>query len=105
MSSSVACHPTHSPKALNAARDRRHAHSYHERLEVHVRFISRQTRRSGARYRQPTYADYKNWADEEVGFKTTAIAFGRDLAERGYKKVKVHGARGFAGLKPRPEVF
>jgi putative DNA primase/helicase len=48
------------------------------------------------------YNDYDCWAECEIGFKLTAISFGRDLAARGFKKAKVNGKRGFAGLRLHP---
>ena len=48
------------------------------------------------------YANYKKWAQEQVGFMISPIAFGRDLADRGFKKKKVNRSRGFSGLKLKP---
>jgi putative DNA primase/helicase len=47
------------------------------------------------------YQDYSGWAAVEVGFPLSAIAFGRNLADRGFETVKVLGSRGFRGLKLR----
>jgi putative DNA primase/helicase len=48
------------------------------------------------------YDNYKSWAQEQVGFVISPIAFGRDLADRGFKKKKVNRSRGFSGLKLKP---
>jgi putative DNA primase/helicase len=46
------------------------------------------------------YRDYERWADGEVGFKVSVIAFGRELACRpGLTAKKVRGRRGFVGLE------
>jgi P4 family phage/plasmid primase-like protien len=52
------------------------------------------------------YQDYDNWAENEVGFKVSVIAFGRELASRpGLTAKKVGGHRGIAGLEVlSPEV-
>jgi putative DNA primase/helicase len=47
------------------------------------------------------YGDFELWAQTEIGFTMTAVAFGRDLAERGHEKIKIDRARGFRGLKLR----
>jgi P4 family phage/plasmid primase-like protien len=48
------------------------------------------------------YYDYSNWTEDEVGFKLTAIAFGRNLSDRGFEPTQVKRQRGFKGLKLRP---
>jgi putative DNA primase/helicase len=54
------------------------------------------------------YADYEGWAQNEIGFAMSAIAFGREMSDRGFKRVKVDGSRGVRGLRllndkpPRP---
>src|SRR5262249_15026613 len=45
------------------------------------------------------YHDYKQWSEKQVGFVMSTIAFGRELAGRGFEKIKVDQARGFRGLK------
>jgi putative DNA primase/helicase len=47
------------------------------------------------------YLDYSYWAEDEIGFKLRAIAFGRNLADRGFEPAKVQQQRGFRGLKIR----
>jgi putative DNA primase/helicase len=51
------------------------------------------------------YDNYKSWAEEQVGFIIPVIAFGRDLADRGFKRKKVNRSRGFSGLKLKPIRF
>jgi putative DNA primase/helicase len=46
--------------------------------------------------------DYVRWSKSEVGFAISTIAFGRELADRGFEKVKVKGVRGIKGLKLLP---
>jgi putative DNA primase/helicase len=48
------------------------------------------------------HADYADWARREVGFSKTTIGFGRELTERGFKRVKVKGKRGIRGLRLSP---
>ena len=46
------------------------------------------------------YKDYGRWAENEVGFKVSVIAFGRELASRpGLRAKKVGGHRGIVGLE------
>ncbi len=45
------------------------------------------------------HADYKEWTSHSVGFAMSAIAFGRELSERGFEKKKVNRAKGFRGIK------
>jgi putative DNA primase/helicase len=50
------------------------------------------------------HADYAAWAKQEVGWAISPIGFGRELANRGFKKVKKvpeTGGRGIRGLKLR----
>jgi putative DNA primase/helicase len=47
------------------------------------------------------YGDYELWAKAEIGFAMTPIGFGRELSNRGFKKIKVERANGFGGLKLR----
>jgi putative DNA primase/helicase len=48
------------------------------------------------------YSDYVNWARDEVGFTTSAISFGRNLVDRGFKRVKKGRNRAIRGLNLRP---
>jgi putative DNA primase/helicase len=48
------------------------------------------------------YSDYVNWARDEIGFTTSAISFGRDLVDRGFKRVKKGRNRAIRGLNLRP---
>jgi len=45
------------------------------------------------------YDYYKRWAETQIGFSISTIAFARDLSRRGFKPTKVGGHRGFRGLK------
>jgi putative DNA primase/helicase len=45
------------------------------------------------------YDSYKRWAEDNVGFTISVIAFGRDLSDRGFERVLVNRNRGFKGLK------
>ena len=45
------------------------------------------------------------WADTEIGFSMSAIAFGRQLVERGFEKVHVDRARGIRGLRLGSDFF
>ncbi len=45
------------------------------------------------------HADFDLWAENNVGWSISAVALGRDLAARGYRKERVHGGRGIRGLK------
>ena len=46
------------------------------------------------------YQDYGRWAEKEVGFSVSVIAFGRELASRpGLRAKKVGGHRGIVGLE------
>jgi putative DNA primase/helicase len=47
------------------------------------------------------HEDYKEWAEDEVGFMLSKVTFGRALAERGFKKIRVNRSKGFRGLKLR----
>jgi hypothetical protein len=47
------------------------------------------------------YCNYEQWAREQVGFSITHLAFGRDLTDRGFKKVKVDSDKGRRGLRLR----
>jgi hypothetical protein len=46
--------------------------------------------------------DYEEWAKREIGFSMSTIAFGRELADRGFKSKKVKRGRGVRGLKLNP---
>jgi putative DNA primase/helicase len=48
------------------------------------------------------YENYAQWSKREIGFAMSSIAFGRELASRGFEKIKVSSARGFRGLKVEP---
>jgi putative DNA primase/helicase len=43
--------------------------------------------------------DYKQWAEKQVGFAMSTIAFARELSGRGFEPTKIGGSRGFRGLK------
>jgi P4 family phage/plasmid primase-like protien len=51
------------------------------------------------------YADYQSWAEREIGFWVKAIAFSRNLSDRGFQPGKVEGSRGFTGLKLKDRPF
>jgi putative DNA primase/helicase len=51
------------------------------------------------------YDDYKNWAEAEVGFYLSAVAFGRNLSDRGFEPIYVNRRRGFRGLKIARRAF
>ena len=44
------------------------------------------------------HADYETWAMNEIGFSMSVIAFGRELASRGFERVKVDNERHIRGL-------
>ena len=49
------------------------------------------------------YDSYKTWAHDELGFFMTKLVFTRDLGRRSYlTKAKVHGLRGWRGLRLPP---
>jgi putative DNA primase/helicase len=48
------------------------------------------------------YKDYEQWSNRQIGSAMASISFGRELASRGFEKIKVSGARGFRGLKLDP---
>jgi putative DNA primase/helicase len=48
------------------------------------------------------HLDYKAWAEKQIGFAMSTIAFARELRGRGFKRTKVGGSRGFRGLKLQP---
>ena len=50
------------------------------------------------------YADYGEWARHEIGFAASAVAFGRDLAGRGFASIKIGDGRGFRRLRLRGEL-
>jgi putative DNA primase/helicase len=48
------------------------------------------------------HLDYKRWAETQVGFAMSTIAFARELSGKGFEPMKVGGSRGFRGLKLLP---
>jgi putative DNA primase/helicase len=48
------------------------------------------------------HLDYKAWAEKQVGFAMSTIAFARELSNQGFKPTKVDRSRGFRGLKLQP---
>jgi hypothetical protein len=46
------------------------------------------------------HKSYERFCRDEVGFSMSAIAFARELTDRGFERVKVEGSRGFRGLYP-----
>jgi putative DNA primase/helicase len=48
------------------------------------------------------HMDYEQWAKREIGFAMSTIAFGRELANRGFTSKKVKRGRGVRGLKLLP---
>ncbi len=48
------------------------------------------------------HMDYEQWAKREIGFAMSTIAFGRELAGRGFRSKKVRHNRGVCGLRLAP---
>ena len=47
------------------------------------------------------HSDYSAWTRQEIGFAVSTIAFGRDLAARGFEKTRIKYEKGFRGLRLR----
>src|SRR5262249_8630743 len=48
------------------------------------------------------YQSYKEWAEKQIGFVMSTVAFGRELSGRGFEPKQVKRSRGFRGLKLTP---
>jgi putative DNA primase/helicase len=79
---------------------------YRKDMDIVGRWIDeRCSRDANAEYATSVlHFDYQEWARDEIGFTMSAIAFGRELSNRGFSRIKVKDSqgierRGIAGLK------
>lgn len=77
---------------------------YREDMDIIGRWIEEQCIRDAASKvaTAALYADYADWARDEIGFSISVIQFGRDLASRGFEKVRLDSStKGVRGLRLR----
>jgi putative DNA primase/helicase len=92
------CEGLNPPEAVRAA-----TKEYREDMDLIGQWIEERCERD-LHAETPTahlYSDYKDWAEDEIGFVFSKITFGRELADRGFKKADTGRSRGFRGLKLR----
>jgi putative DNA primase/helicase len=84
------------PRAVASATE-----EYHHNMDFVGLWLEERTERDPGSELPTTalYQSYKEWADKQIGFAMSVVAFGRELSGRGFEPKKVKKSRGFRGLK------